>query len=237
MVNQREQLLMVDDDRKFCQVVKNYFKKQGFQIDVVYDGVAMNQYLSKRTVDLIILDVMLPGENGLSLAQRLRATDYQQAIIMLSAATEEVDRIVGLEMGADNYLPKPVSLRELLAHVRASLRRNPEPAQQAGKNQLKSYTFDSFTLDTACHRLTKNEVELNITENEYSLLQVFVTHPHEILSREKLLNLMNGREYIPYDRIIDVNIKRLRDKIETEPKAPSYIRTIRGKGYLFSPQG
>ncbi|HAI69724.1 MAG TPA: two-component system response regulator OmpR [Gammaproteobacteria bacterium] len=238
MVNQHEQLLMVDDDRKWCTIVKSYFKDQGFKIDAVYDGVAMNQYLSKRAVDLIILDVMLPGENGLLLAQRLRAANYQHAIIMLSAATEEVDRIVGLEMGADNYLPKPVGLRELLAYVRASLRRNSEPAQQtpAGKNQLKSYTFDSFTLDTACHRLTKNKLEIKITETEYSLLLIFVTHPHEILSRDKLMNLMKGYEYIPYDRSIDVNIKRLRDKIEIVPKAPSYIRTIRGKGYLFSPQ-
>jgi two-component system, OmpR family, phosphate regulon response regulator OmpR len=241
MVTQREQLLMVDDDPTWCEIVKDYLEHQGFNIDVVYDGIAMNQYLSQHAVDLIILDVMLPGENGLSLAQNLRATNYKQAIIMLSSAKEEVDRIVGLEMGADNYLSKTVALRELLAHIRASLRRNPAQLQQQSTfisqtTQRKNYIFDSFILDTMSHRLTKNEVEIHITETEYRLLLVFLTHPHEILSRDKLMNLLKGCEYIPYDRSIDVNIKRLRDKIETNPKNPAYIRTIRGQGYLFSPK-
>jgi len=237
MDNQREQLLMVDDDQIFCGVVKDYLTNQGFNVAVVYNGVAMTQYLSEHIVDLLILDVMLPDEDGLSLARWLRAENYQQPIIMLSAAREEADRVVGLEIGADDYLTKPASLRELLARVRAALRRHTGQLRQftppiANPNV---YTFRPFTLDTECHRLTKDDVEVSLTDAEYNLLLAFVTHSNQILSRNRLLNLVKGYEHTPHDRSIDVVVSRLRTKIEADPGTPSYVRTIRNKGYLFSP--
>jgi two-component system phosphate regulon response regulator OmpR len=231
------QLLIVDDDQSFCQIIKDYLSSQGFNIVAVHDGIMMKQYLSTHTVDLIILDVMLPGENGFSLARQLRATNHQQPIIMLSAAGEEVDRVVGLEIGADDYITKPVSLRELLARVRTHLRRFQAVSVSQPVVNPTSYTFGPFTLDTIAHRLTKADSEISITNAEYHLLLVFLTHPNQVLNRDRLMNLISGHDHMPFDRSIDVKISRLRTKIETDPAAPVYIRTIRGEGYLFVPQG
>lgn len=239
MEKQRQQLLIVDDDQSFCQIIKDYLSSQGFDIVAVHDGIAMKQYLSDHTVDLIILDVMLPGENGFSLARRLRADNHQQPIIILSAAGDEVDRVVGLEIGADDYVTKPVSLRELLARVRTHLRRFqsvPMTSTQPAMNPA-SYTFGPFTLNTITHRLMKAASEINITNAEYHLLLALVTHSNQVLNRDQIMNLISGHDHMPFDRSIDVKISRLRNKIETDPAAPIYIRTIRGEGYLFSPQG
>lgn len=242
MTNEREQLLMVDDDQQFCRIVKDYLTKHDFDIEVVYDGDSMTRYLSEHHVDLIILDVMLPGEDGLSLARRLQAEKPQQAFIMLSAAGDEADRIVGLEMGSDDYLTKPISLRELLARIRAVLRRlrykgNSQSSSTIPLTQNHIYTFGPFILDSNRHVLTKEEKEINLTTSEYNLLFVFVTHPERVLSRDRLMNLIKGYDHTPYDRSIDVTVRRLRTKIEPDPSTPAYIRTIRGEGYLFSPQG
>jgi DNA-binding response OmpR family regulator len=239
MEKQRQQLLIVDDDQSFCQIIKDYFSSQGFDIVAVHDGIAMKQHLSDHTVDLIILDVMLPGENGFSLARQLRADNHQQLIIILSAAGDEVDRVVGLEIGADDYVTKPVSLRELLARVRTHLRRFqsvPMTSTPPAVNPA-SYTFGPFTLNTSTHRLMKATSEINITNAEYHLLLALVTHPNQVLNRDQIMNLISGHDHIPFDRSIDVKVSRLRNKIETDPAAPVYIRTIRGEGYLFSPQG
>lgn len=239
MNKQRQQLLIVDDDQSFCQIIKDYLNSQGFDITAVHDGIAMKQYLSDHTVDLIILDVMLPGENGFSLARQLRADNHQQPIIILSAAADEVDRVVGLEIGADDYVTKPVSLRELLARVRTHLRRFqsvPTTSSIPVDVSPASYTFGPFTLNTTTHRLMKATSEVNITNAEYHLLLALVTHPNQVLNRDQLMNLIRGHDHTPFDRSIDVKISRLRNKIETDPAAPVYIRTIRGEGYLFSPQ-
>lgn len=236
MEKPRPQLLIVDDDQSFCQIITDYLSSHGFNIVAVHDGITMKQYLATHTADVIILDVMLPGENGFSLARQLRADNYQQPIIILSAAGEEMDRVVGLEIGADDYVTKPVSLRELLARVRTQLRRfQTGPVNQSTVNTT-SYTFGSFTLDTVAHRLTKADSEINITNAEYHLLLAFVTHPNQVLNRDQLMNLISGHDHIPFDRSIDVRVSRLRNKIETDPATPVYIRTIRGEGYLFSPQ-
>jgi len=240
MENQRVRILIVDDDQEFCDVVKDYLTNQGFHIDAVHDGIDMKRYLSEQRIDLIILDVMLPGEDGLSLARQLRAEESPIPIIMLSAAGDEVDRVLGLELGADHYLTKPTSLRELLAHVRAVLRA-PRPSQVSAKTTSKpnSYTFGGgvYVLDTASHCLTKADHEIDLTSAEYELLLAFVKHPNQVLSRDRLMNLTRGYDHNPFDRSIDVRVRRLRTKIETDASTPRYIRTIRGEGYLFSPQG
>lgn len=240
-MNNQRQILMVDDDREFCSVVKDYLTAQGFQTDVVYDGIAMKQYLSQQLADLIILDVMLPGEDGLSLARWLRVEHGQIPIIMFSAAGDEVDRVLGLELGADHYLTKPTSLRELLAHIRAVLRIATPPPATTPATDPHIYTFGHFVLNTASHSLVSNndieEEEITITAAEYELLLAFVTHPNQVLSRDRLMNLTRGYDHNPFDRSIDVRVRRLRTKIESDPGAPRYIRTIRGEGYLFSPQG
>ncbi|RKZ82703.1 MAG: two-component system response regulator OmpR [Candidatus Parabeggiatoa sp. nov. 1] len=227
-MDKREQLLIVDDDIAFCQLVQDYLTVHGFDIAGVHDGRAMTQFLSQHVVDLIILDVMLPGDSGLLLARQLRAENYHNPIIMLSSLGDEADRIIGLENGANTYLPKPVSLRELLAYVRAMLRRH--------TSQPKIYTFGPFALNTRTHRLTKANVEMTITNADYNLLLAFVTHPNQVLSRNKLTKLAKHTNWAPDEnRNIDVGVTRLRKKIEIEPSTPSYLRTIHGRGYIFSP--
>lgn len=243
----KEKLLIVEDDVDFRQTLADYLRHQGFEVYIVGDGNEMDKFLSTTTADLILLDLGLPGEHGLSIARRLRIANRDQAIIMLSASGEEVDRVVGLEVGADDYLPKPVSLREVLARIRAVLRRRvvPDPPPPttpptvnmvpvSQQENLITYTFGNCELNTGTHRLFKNNEEITLRSSEFSLLMVFVTHPNQVLSRDRLMTLVRGYEPGPYDRSIDVRVSRLRSKIEDDPSSPSYIRTIRGEGYLFS---
>ncbi|MBE9537770.1 MAG: response regulator [Proteobacteria bacterium] len=226
-------ILVVDDDVAIGELLEQYLGSEGFNVASVLDGQGMDRFLVGQTVDLIILDVMLPGEDGLSIARRLRK-DYDTPILMLSARGDEVDRIVGLEVGADDYLPKPFNPRELLARVRAILRRNHPPAQE--KEPIKSVsTFGDFTLDLESQLLSCDGANVPLTSGEFALLRVLTQHPNRVLSRDTLIDMLSGHDRSPYDRSIDVRITRLRQKIEKDHKSPIYIHTVWGEGYRFSP--
>jgi DNA-binding response OmpR family regulator len=234
---ERPRVLVVDDDAGLRGLLTQYLTREGFEVAAVADGAAMDARLAREDVDLVILDLMLPGEDGLSIARRLRARS-QVPIIMLSARGEEVDRIVGLEVGADDYLPKPFNPRELLARIRAVLRRRLAPAGEAEAAGAPAvYAFGPFRLDTGALRLTRDGEDLDLTPGEYALLRVFVERPNRVLSRDTLMDLIKGYERDPFDRSIDVRVARLRAKIEEDSKEPRYIRTVWGQGYLFAPDG
>ncbi len=222
---------MVDDDEGLRELLVRYLSDNGYEAAGVGDGQAMKRHLSSHPVDLLLLDVMLPGEDGLTLARDL-GTHGGPPIIMLSARGEEVDRIVGLEVGADDYLPKPFSHRELLARVAAVLRRR-QPVAAAGRLRR----FGPFEVDLEAHRLTRNGEEVDVSGAEFALLKVLIENPDRVLSRDALVELLKGYERAPFDRMVDVRVTRLRRKIEPDPAHPVYLRTIWGEGYLFSPGG
>ena len=234
---ENKKILVVDDDPGLRELLQEYLGTQGYHVEVVADGQAMESYLQQHEVNLVILDLMLPGEDGLSLARKLRARG-NLPIIMLSARGEDVDRIIGLEVGADDYLAKPFNPRELLARIRAVLRRHEEaqpkvePAEPDGKLR-----FGPFLLDVNSRNLSKNGEEIALTAAEFNLLRIFVEHPNRVLNRDMLMDSMKGYERSPFDRSIDVRVTRLRRKIETDPTAPEYVRTVWGEGYLFTPAG
>jgi len=230
-------ILIVDDDPALLELLQRYLGEQGFVVAGVADGEAMDRHLGENPVDLVILDLMLPGEDGLSIARRLRASG-NLPILMLSARGEDVDRIVGLEVGADDYLAKPFNPRELLARLRAILRRR-QPGEAGGSaaQQGVIHTFGRYRLDTASQLLTRDGEKVALTSGEYALLKVFVEHPNRVLSRDGLVERLAGYERSPFDRSIDVRVTRLRRKIEADPSAPVYIQTVWGEGYRFSPGG
>jgi DNA-binding response OmpR family regulator len=227
-------ILVVDDDPGMRSLLEAYLGESGFAVETAVDGPAMWQVLEHGMPDAIVLDLMLPGEDGLSLARRLRS-ESNVPILMLSARGEEVDRVVGLEMGADDYLAKPFSPRELLARLRALLRRSQGQAEPTLPETLP--TFGSFQFDAASHRLLQNGVEVKLSTAEFALLRIFVAHPLRVLSRDTLIDMLKGYERDPYDRSVDTRVTRLRRKIEPHPGEPVYIRTVRGEGYLFNPRG
>ncbi len=225
----RQTLLLVDDDAELRELIGAFLTRQGYRVVAVPDGAEMDAALGAEDVALVILDLMLPGEDGLSIAKRLkRTTDVP--IVIVSAQGEEVDRIVGLEVGADDYLGKPFNPRELLARVRAVLRRTGAP------NTAPVVEFSDFRLDVAGHRLTKSGKPVALTSGEFDLLRILVRHPNKVLDRDRLLDLLTGAPRAPFDRSIDVRITRLRSKIEANPAAPVFIRTVWGKGYMFCPE-
>ena len=232
-------LLVVDDDREIRSLVAQFLTKHGFRVTGVRDGAEMMRTLDGARVDLIVLDLMLPGEDGLSLCRRLRATPQtaQTPVIMLTAMGEETDRIVGLEMGADDYLAKPFSPRELLARIKAVLRRVSAPpvagAPAAAGTVLR---FEGWSLDLTKRELRSPDgVLVQLSAGEYDLLVAFVEHPQRVLTRDQLLDLARGRSAVPFDRSVDVQVSRLRRKIEPDPAEPTLIKTVRGGGYLFTP--
>jgi DNA-binding response OmpR family regulator len=227
-------LLVVDDDRETRDLLSMYFMEQGFDISTVQDGPDMDAWLAANSTDLVILDLMLPGEDGLSLARRLRG-DYKLPIVMISARGEEIDRIVGLEVGADDYVPKPFNPRELLARVRAVLRRS--APEDAASQASEASEFGEFRLNLDKRILTKGGAEIDLSRAEFDLLRVFVEHPNRVLSRDSIMDLLSGRERDPFDRSIDVRVTRLRHKIEDDPARSRFIRTVWGVGYQFTPQG
>jgi DNA-binding response OmpR family regulator len=228
-------VLVVDDDEALRDLLGDYLRREGFTVSGVADGQALFEWLDQDQADIIILDLMLPGEDGLTIARRLR----QQAstpIIILSARGEEIDRIVGLEVGADDYLAKPFNPRELLARIRAVLRR---PSRTSSDEDANSdiYRFGPYQLDRAGRSLRRDNTQVPLTGSEFDLLRVFSEHPNQLLHRDRLLDLLKGYERNPFDRSIDVQVARLRAKIEPDKKHPRYVRTVWGRGYMFTPKG
>jgi DNA-binding response OmpR family regulator len=227
-------ILVVDDDPGMRTLLEAYLGDSGFTVETAMDGVAMWQVLEQGMPDAIVLDLMMPGEDGLSLARRLRSQS-NVPILMLSARGEEIDRVVGLEMGADDYLAKPFSPRELLARLRALLRRS--QAQETPAEPVSGPGFGPYQLDVASHRLTRDGVEVKLSTAEFALLRIFVEHPLRVMSRDTLIDMLKGYERDPFDRSVDTRVTRLRRKIEPNPGEPVFIRTVRGEGYLFNPRG
>jgi len=233
-----KRILVVDDDLRLRELLLRYLGEQGWAVQGAADAATMDKLLARERFDLLVLDLMLPGEDGLAICRRLRAAGESLPIIMLTARGDEVDRIVGLEMGADDYLPKPFNPRELLARINAVLRRRaPEPPPGAPALQAQVVEFGDVSLDLGTRRLTRAGNALPLTGGEFSLLHVLVNHPRQPLSREKLMELSRGRELEVFDRSIDVQISRLRKLIEPDPAQPRYIQTVRGFGYVFVPEG
>ncbi|TVS15841.1 MAG: response regulator [Gammaproteobacteria bacterium] len=225
-------LLVVDDDAELRELTEAYLTQQGFRVRTVADASEMDAAIAERLPDLLVLDLMLPGEDGLSIAKRLKQ-DGRLPIIILSAQGDDVDRIVGLEVGADDYLAKPFNPRELLARIRAVLRRSNRDFEGSSQRSLRQ--FGSFTLDLDAHKLTRDGEEVALTSGEFDLLAVLSAHPNKVLDRDRILDLLTGAERSPFDRSIDVRVTRLRSKIEQDPSRPVYIRTVWGKGYMFCP--
>ena len=228
-------LLVVDDDRETRELLSLYLGQQGFDVAVVEDGKAMDAWLADNTTDLVILDLMLPGEDGLSIARRLQS-DHDLPIVMISARGEELDRIVGLEVGADDYLPKPFNPRELLARVRAVLRRS-VISDALSRERGKQHQFGEFRLDVDQRILYRGTEEVDLARAEFELLQIFVKQPNRVLSRDQIMDHLGGADRDPFDRSIDVRVTRLRHKIEDNPADPKLIRTVWGVGYQFTPEG
>ncbi len=229
-------ILVVDDHREIRELVSRALSKEGFRVSTAADGRAMRKALADSRIDLILLDLMLPGEDGLSLCRGIRA-ESNIPIIMLTAKGEEVDRIVGLEMGADDYLPKPFSSRELVARIKAVLRRSREPAQTGNPGRRpKRYRFDRWTLDTGSRELLRADgVAVPLSTGEYDLLIAMVERPQRVLNRDQLLDLARGRSVAGLDRSIDTQVSRLRKKLELDPNDPKIIKTVWGGGYSFTP--
>ncbi|MEJ2456177.1 MAG: response regulator [Candidatus Thiodiazotropha sp.] len=234
----KQKVLVVDDDPKLLDLVIKFLLKEGYDVAGVGSGQAMDHFLSKQSVDLIVLDLMLPGEDGLSIARRLRAGSAIP-ILMLSARGEDIDRIIGLEVGADDYLAKPFNPRELAARVKAILRRTQELNRAGAYESLASerFRFGDFVVNLTTNSVSHDGQQINLTAGEFTLLEVFVKHPNRVLSRDRLIELIKGYERSPYDRSIDVRVTRLRKKLESNPDQPQYIRTVWGRGYIFTPQG
>ncbi len=228
-------ILIVDDNREIRELVGRVLTREGFRVTAVGDGKAMQRALADSHIDLILLDLMLPGEDGLSLCRRVRA-DSEVPIIMLTAKGEEVDRVIGLEMGADDYLPKPFGSRELIARIRAVLRRSHRPpAPSDPPPAMPHYRFDRWVLNTDKRELERDDgVTVPLSTGEYELLLALVERPQRVLSRDQLLDLARGRAAAAFDRSIDTQISRLRKKLEHDPAEPRIIMTIWGGGYMFA---
>jgi len=234
--SRQDRIVVVDDDARIRDLLRKYLTQEGFDVLLAEDAKALNRVQTRETIDMIILDLMLPGEDGLSICRRLRAANDPTPIIMLTAKVEDVDRIVGLEVGADDYLPKPFNPRELLARIHAVLRRRPaQEAPGAPSKDTEVVAFGPFEFDLSQRRLTKDGEPITLTTGEFSMLKALVRHPRQPLSRDKLAQLARGREFEPFDRSLDVQISRLRKMLEPDPSNPRYIQTVWGVGYVFVP--
>jgi two-component system, OmpR family, phosphate regulon response regulator OmpR len=230
-------ILIVDDDVRMRELLQRYLTEQGFTVKTVADGAEMDASINQAQPDLLVLDLMLPGEDGLAICRRLRGMGKNIPIIMLTARGDEIDRIVGLEMGADDYLPKPFNPRELLARINAILRRHETTQQASISNNQSTVAFGEFVFDASSRTLTQNGEAVSITSGEFALLKVFIDHPRQPLSRERLMQLARGRELDVFDRSIDVQVSRLRRLVEKDPAHPRYLQTMWGFGYVFVPDG
>jgi two-component system, OmpR family, phosphate regulon response regulator OmpR len=238
MQSQRQKILVVDDDLRLRDLLKRYLGEQGFAVDTVPDTAAMDRQMQRVRYDLLVLDLMLPGEDGLAACRRLRAAHERVAVIMLTAKGDDVDRIVGLEMGADDYLAKPFNPRELVARIHAVLRRQvPAATPGAPTAEQKKVAFGPFSLDLSTRTLMRNGDVVPLTTGEFALLKVLALNPREPMSRDKLMELARGRELESTDRSIDVQVSRLRKLLGEDPQGPRFIQTVWGFGYVFVPDG
>lgn len=228
---------IVDDDARLRTMLETYLREQEFTVSSAADGRFLDRTLSQHQIDLVVLDLMLPGEDGLTLCRKLRSGGVDVPIIMLTAKGDEVDRIVGLEIGADDYLPKPFNPRELVARIKVVLRRRPPPTGQgAPASDPTVVRFGRCQVNLGTRMLTKDETTVPLTTGEFAVLEALVRHPRQTLSRERLLELSRGREPGIFDRSMDVQVSRLRRLVEEEPSMPRYIQTVRGRGYVFVPE-
>lgn len=236
-MDQADHVLIVDDDREIRELLSTYLKKNGLRVSVAADGRQMRTFLDNDRADLVVLDIMMPGDDGLLLCRELRAGKFKTVpVLMLTARSDETDRIVGLEMGADDYLVKPFAARELLARIRAILRRTrmlPPNLQITEAGQL--LTFGEWQLDTvARHLVDRDGTGIALSGAEYRLLRVFLDHPQRVLSRDQLLNLTQGRDAEIFDRSIDLLVSRVRQRLREDAREPAYIKTVRNEGYVLA---
>jgi DNA-binding response OmpR family regulator len=231
----KRKILVVDDDKRLRDLLHRYLGEQGFSVRVAENADTMDRALARDSFDLIVLDLMLPGEDGLSICRRLRANEPQQAIIMLTARGDEIDRIVGLEMGADDYLPKPFNPRELTARIQAVLRRRTAVVPGAPATENGFVAFGKVEVDLATRILKRDGEPQSLTTGEFAVLKVLLEHPRQPLSRDRLMTLARGREQGPFDRAIDIQVSRLRKLVEPDPATPRYLQTVWGFGYVFIP--
>ena len=232
-MNSSPKLLVVDDDPELRELTQAYLVKNGFIVNTVESSVGMDEFLATNDVDLLILDLMLPGEHGLAIAKRLKKKK-DLPIIIVSAQGEDIDRIVGLEIGADDYLPKPFNPRELLARIRAVLRRSSVKLEEK-ETESSRLVFNDFELDLNAHSLSRGGEKVSLTSGEFDLLALLAANPNRVLHRDTILDKLTGAERSPFDRSIDVRVTRLRGKLEFDPSKPELIKTIWGKGYMFCP--
>ena len=238
MTETKTRIMVVDDDARLRDLLSKYLAEQGFAVRAVANSADMDRYLARERYDLLILDLMMPGEDGLAICRRLRGASENIPIIMLTAKGDEVDRIVGLEVGADDYLPKPFNPRELVARIQAVLRRRPAAGPPGAPTSVTEIAvFGEFKLNLGTRSLTKNGVEITVTSGEFALLKVLAQHPRTPLSRDKLMEMARGREFDAFDRSIDVQVSRVRKLIEPDPAKPAFIQTVWGFGYVFIPDG
>jgi two-component system phosphate regulon response regulator OmpR len=228
-------ILVVDDDAQIRHLLKQFLESNGYRATAVADGTAMNKQLQREPFDLLVLDLMLPREDGLAICRRLRDSGTTTPIVMLTAKGSDHDRILGLDTGADDYLPKPFNPRELLARIQAVLRRVPRTPPGAPVADAKCVQFGPFVLNMVTRALAREGTPVPLTNGDFALLKTLAMQPHQPLSREKLAKLARGREHGPYDRNVDVRISRLRKLIEADIDRPSYIQTVWGFGYVFVP--
>ena len=232
-----DKIVIVDDDARIRDLLRRFLAQEGFDVLLAEDARALQRITSRETVDLLVLDVMLPGEDGMSICRRLRQAGDKTPIIMLTAKGEDVDRILGLEIGADDYLGKPFNPRELLARIHAVLRRRPvAEAPGAPTAEHEVFRFGEFNFDLAARQLSRNGQEIPLTTGEFAMLKALVRHPRQSLTRDKLAQLSRGRDFEPFDRSLDVQISRLRKLIEVDPANPRIIQTVWGVGYVFIPE-
>ena len=238
MSESKTRVLVLDDDARLRDLLNQYLSREGYTVKTVATASEMDRYRTRERYDILILDWMMPGEDGLSICKRLRASNENIPIIMLTAKGDELDRIVGLETGADDYLPKPFNPRELLARIQGILRRRPTPPPPGAPTQNTQIVhFGEFCLNMANRSFSKNNQEITLTSGEFSLLKVLTQNPRTPLSRDKLMEMARGREFGAFDRSIDVQVSRLRKMIEQDPTKPSFIQTVWGFGYVFIPEG
>lgn len=232
---QKPHVLVVDDDQEIRNLLSKFLSKHDIRVTTAKDGREMRDAVKDWSIDLIVLDLMMPGEDGLALCRWVRG-DSDVPIIMLTAMSEDVDRIIGLEVGADDYVAKPFNPRELLARIKAVLRRSATSAIPVGTGEEEKVMFAGFVLDIGTRTLKKGDEDIPLTTGEYDLMVAFIEHPKRVLNRDQLLDMARGRAAIPFDRAIDVQVGRLRKKIEPDHKNPTLIKTVRGGGYMFTPE-